>query len=384
MPQDFIYLDYNATTPVDERVLQEMLPYFSTYFGNAASKTHGLGWQAEAATDKTRQQIAEFINAEKEEIVFTSGSTESCNLAIKGVFQKYHSKGNHIITVATEHKAVLDTCAALEKQGALVTYLPVSPEGLLDLDELRKAITSQTILVCVMLANNETGVIQPIEQIAEIVHQHKSILFCDATQAAGKIRVDVNELGADLLCLSAHKFYGPKGIGALYIRRKNPRVVLQEQIDGGGHERGLRSGTLNVPAIVGFGKACEIAQYELWDTNTQLSALRAKIEHNLLDISGVRINGSTRYRLYNTANICFSSIPADQLISKINHKLCVAAGSACTSALAQPSHVLAAMGLTNDDCYSSIRFSLGKQNTGQEIDTCISLIKEVIEKHFPG
>ena len=354
------------------------------HFGNAASKTHALGWQAEAATDKARQQVAEFISSEKEEIIFTSGSTESCNLAIKGVFQKYQAKGHHIITVATEHKAVLDTYAALEKQGALVTYLPVSPEGLLDLDELRKAITTQTILVCVMLANNETGVIQPIQGIAEIVHAHKSILFCDATQAAGKMNIDVNELGADLLCLSAHKFYGPKGIGALYIRRKNPRVVLQEQIDGGGHERGLRSGTLNVPAIVGLGKACELVQNEIWDTNAHVSALRAKIEHQLLDIPGVRINGSTRYRLYNTANICFSGIPADQLISKINHKICVAAGSACTSALAQPSHVLEAMGLTKEDCYSSIRFSIGKQNTAQEINNCISLIKEAVEKHFPA
>ena len=382
MPQDFIYLDYNATTPVDERVMQEMLPYFTTHFGNAASKTHALGWQAEAAVDKARKQIASFINCEEGELVFTSGSTESCNLAIKGVFEKYKTKGNHIITVATEHKAVLDTCAALEKQGASITYLSVSPEGLIDLDELKSCITDKTILVCVMLANNETGVIQPIEQIAEIVHAHKSILFCDATQAAGKMMLDVNDLGVDLLCLSAHKFYGPKGIGALYVRRKNPRVVLQAQIDGGGHENGLRSGTLNVPAIVGFGKACEIAQSEIWDNNTKLSALRAKIEHQLLDIEGVRINGSTRYRLYNTANICFSGIKADLLISKINHKLCVAAGSACTSALAQPSHVLKAMGLSEADCYSSIRFSLGKYNTEQEIETTISLIKEMVEKHF--
>jgi cysteine desulfurase len=382
MSQDFIYLDYNATTPVDEQVMQEMLPYFTTHFGNAASKTHALGWQAEAAVDKARKQVASFINCEEGELVFTSGSTESCNLAIKGVFEKYKTKGNHIITVATEHKAVLDTCAALEKQGAVVTHLLVSPEGLIDLDELKNSITDKTILVCVMLANNETGVIQPIEQIAEIVHAHKSILFCDATQAAGKMMIDVNELGVDLLCLSAHKFYGPKGIGALYVRRKNPRVVLQAQIDGGGHEHGLRSGTLNVPAIVGFGKACEIAQNEIWDNNTKLSALRAKIEHQLLDIEGVRINGSTRYRLYNTANICFSGIKADALISKINHKLCVAAGSACTSALAQPSHVLKAMGLSEADCYSSIRFSLGKYNTEQEIETTISLIKEMVEKHF--
>ncbi len=382
MLQDLIYLDYNATTPVDERVVKEMLPYFTTHFGNAASKTHPLGWQAEAAVDKARKQIASFINSEESEIVFTSGSTESCNLAIKGTFEKYQTKGNHIITIATEHKAVIDTCASIEKRGAVVTYLPVSPEGLIDLDELKNHITDKTILVCVMLANNETGVIQPMQQIAEIVHAHKSLLFCDATQAAGKMMIDVNELGVDLLCLSAHKFYGPKGIGALYVRRKKPRVVLQAQIDGGDHEHGLRSGTLNVPAIVGFGKACEIAQRELWDNNTKLSALRAKIEHQLLDIEGVRINGSTRYRLYNTTNICFSGVKAELLISKINHKLCVAAGSACTSALAQPSHVLKAMGLSEADCYSSIRFSLGKYNTEQEIETTISLIKEMIEKHF--
>ena len=384
MLQDFIYLDYNATTPVDEQVLQEMLPYFSTTFGNAASKTHALGWQAEAATDKARQQTADFIGAEKEEIIFTSGSTESCNLAIKGVFQKYRAKGNHIITVATEHKAVLDTCTYLETQGASITHLSVSPEGLIDLDELKKTITNQTILVCVMLANNETGVIQPVQQISEIVHQHASILFCDATQAAGKMHIDVNDLGVDLLCISAHKFYGPKGAGALYIRRKNPRVVLEEQMNGGGHERGLRSGTLNVPAIVGLGKACEVAQNEMWDNNTRLSALRAKIEHQLLDIPGVRINGSTKYRLYNTTNICFSGIPADAIISKLNHRLCVAAGSACTSALAQPSHVLKAMGLSTDDCYSSIRFSLGKQNTEQEIDTTINLLKELLKKLVPA
>lgn len=380
MPQDLIYLDYNATTPVDERVVREMLPYFTTHFGNAASKTHAMGWQAEAAVDKARKQVATFINSEESEIVFTSGSTESCNLAIKGVFDKYQSKGNHIVTVATEHKAVLDTCASLEKLGAVVTYLSVSPEGLIDLDELKNTITDKTILVCVMLANNETGVIQPMQQIAEIVHSHKSILFCDATQAAGKMMIDVNELGVDLLCLSAHKFYGPKGVGALYVRRKNPRVVLQEQISGGGHEHGLRSGTLNIPAIVGLGKACEIAQQELWDNNTKLSVLRARLEHYLLDINGVRINGSTRHRLYNTANICFSGSKADAIIAKVNHKLCVAAGSACTSALAQPSHVLKAMGLNEVDCYASIRFSLGKYTTELEIDTTLALLKEVVEK----
>jgi len=378
MPEKLIYLDYNATTPVDEKALEAMLPYFSVSFGNAASKTHPAGWAAEAAVDKARQQVANLIQSEKEEIIFTSGSTESCNLAIKGVFEKYQSKGNHIITVATEHKAVLDTCAALEKKGAAVTYLSVSPEGIIDLDELKRSITDKTILVCVMLANNETGVIQPLQQIAEIVHAHNAIVFCDATQAAGKIAIDVNEIGIDLLCLSAHKFYGPKGVGALFVRRKNPRVILQPQIDGGGHERGLRSGTLNVPGIVGLGKACEIAQKEIWDVNTKISALRAKIEHYLLDIPGVRINGSTKFRLYNTANICFSGIKADSIISKINSKIYVAAGSACTSALAQPSHVLKAMGLSDEDSYSSIRFSLGKYTTEEEIQETITLLKKAI------
>ena len=377
--QKLIYLDYNATTPVDEKVLETMLPYFSETFGNAASKTHQAGWAAEAAVDKARQQVADLIHSEKDEIIFTSGSTESCNLAIKGIFEKYQSKGNHIITFATEHKAVLGTCTTLEKKGAAVAYLRVSPEGIIDLDELKKSVTDKTILVCVMLANNETGVIQPLQQIAEIAHAHNAIVFCDATQAAGKIAIEVNELGVDLLCLSAHKFYGPKGVGALFVRRKNPRVILQTQIDGGVHERGLRSGTLNVPGIVGLGKACKIAQKEMWDNNTKISALRAKLEHYLMDIASLRINGSTKYRLYNTANLCFNGIKADSIIAKINNKICVSSGSACTSALAQPSHVLKAMGLSDEDAYSSIRFSLGKYTTEDEIDETIAAIKDLLK-----
>ena len=378
MSQKLIYLDHNATTSVDARVLETMLPYFSEIYGNAASKTHIPGWQAEAAVDIARQQVANLIGSEKDEIIFTSGATESCNLAIKGVFEKYQSKGNHIITISTEHKAVLDTCAYLEKRGAEVTYLSVSPEGLIDLDELKNSINDKTILVCVMLANNETGVIQPLEEISKIAREQGAIVFCDATQAAGKLMINVNELGVDLLCLSAHKFYGPKGVGALFVRRKNPRVSLEAQITGGGHERNLRSGTLNVPGIVGLGKACEIAQEEMWDTNTKISALRAKLEHYLLDIPGVRINGSTRYRLYNTANICFSGTKADSIITKINSRICVSSGSACTSALAQPSHVLKAMGLSDEDCYSSIRFSLGKYTTEEEIEETIQLLKKVL------
>ncbi|HWY38328.1 MAG TPA: cysteine desulfurase family protein [Bacteroidia bacterium] len=378
MSQKMIYLDYNATTPVDQKVLEAMLPYFAEVFGNAASKTHPHGWKAAAAVDLARKQVADLIGCEDNEIIFTSGSTESCNLAIKGVFEKYQSKGRHIITVATEHKAVLDTCAALEKKGAEVTYLPVSPEGVIDPDELKRYISDKTILVCVMLANNETGVIQPLKEMAEIAHAHNVVVFCDATQAAGKMHIDVNELGVDLLCISAHKFYGPKGVGALFVRRKSPRVVLQAQIDGGGHEKGLRSGTLNVPGIVGLGKACEIAKAEMWDNNSQISALRAKLEHYLLDISGVRINGSTKHRLYNTSNICFTGIKADSIITKINTKICVSSGSACTSALAQPSHVLKAMGLSDEDSYSSIRFSLGKYTTENEIEETIALLKAVV------
>lgn len=378
MDNDLIYLDYNATAPVDARVAETMLPYFTEHFGNAASASHPAGWRAEAAVANARLRVASLLSCEPNEIIFTSGSTESCNLAIKGVFAKYKSKGNHIIAISTEHKAVLDVCAALELKGAQVTYLPVSPDGMVDPDEVKNAITDKTILVCCMLANNETGVIHPIGEISKIAHERGTLVFCDATQAAGKINVNLPELGADLLCLSAHKFYGPKGVGALFVKRKKPRVVLEPQIDGGGHEKGLRSGTLNVPGIVGLGRACEIAAAEMWDNNTKISALRAKLEHNLLDIPGVRINGNTRYRLYNTANICFSGTKSGELIPKINHRICVSSGSACSSALAQPSHVLKAMGLNDEDSFSSIRFSLGKYTSEDEINETIALIKKNI------
>ncbi len=378
MDKEPIYLDNNATTRMDKRVLDSMLPYFDTFYGNAASKTHPAGWQAEAAVEKARQQVATFLTATAEEIIFTSGSTESCNLAIKGVYEKYQPKGKHIITISTEHKAVLDVCASLEKKGAQVTYLPVSPEGLVDIDLFRETITKETVLVCIMLANNETGVIQPLKEIADIAHKQGAIVFCDATQAAGKMTLNVNELGADLLCISAHKFHGPKGIGALFVRRRDPRVNLQSLIEGGGHEKGLRSGTLNTPGIVGLGAACEIAASELWDNNTRISTLRAKLEHQLLDLPGVRINGSTKHRLYNTANICFSGTNSSMLIPKINSRICVSSGSACTSALAQPSHVLKAMGLSHADSYSSIRFSLSKYTTEAEIDETISILKRSV------
>lgn len=378
MDRPLIYLDHNATTPVDEQVLETMLPFFTRFYGNAASRAHAAGWQAEAAVDNARQQVAAMLGCIKEEIIFTSGATEACNLAIKGVFEKYKLKGSHIITFATEHKAVLDVCACLETKGALVTYLPVDPEGLPDLGQLKSALTDKTILVCAMLANNETGVIHPVSEIAKLTRAAGALLFCDATQAVGKIGVDVNELGSDLLCLSAHKFYGPKGVGALYVRRKSPRVSLEPQQHGGGHERGLRSGTLNVPGIVGLGAACTLAAKELWDNNTRISTLRSALEHQLLDLPGVRINGSTRFRLYNTCNICFSGTSAAALIPKISHRVCVSSGSACTSASAQSSHVLKAMGLSEADAFSSVRFSLGRHTTHEEITETISLLKKAV------
>jgi cysteine desulfurase len=374
-----VYLDYNATTPVDKRVLETMLPYFTEKFGNSASRTHAFGWLADDAVKTARMQVARLINCLEQEIVFTSGATEAINLAIKGVWQNYRSKGNHIITVKTEHKAVLDTCATLEKNGAEITYLSVDREGLIDLNELKNALTDKTILVVVMYINNETGVIQPIKEIARLTHANNSIFFSDATQAVGKINIDLEEDRIDLLCMSAHKFYGPKGTGALYVRRKDPRVSLSAQLDGGGHERGLRSGTLNVTGIVGLGKASEIAAAEMWDDSARISRLRTKLEHALCDMPGVFINGSTRHRLYNTTNICFHGFRSESLIKKISH-LAVAMGSACTSAVPEPSHVLKAMGLSDEDSYSSLRFSLGKYTTEEEIIQTISAIKEALNQ----
>lgn len=371
-----IYLDYNATTPVDQRVLDVMLPYFNQNFGNAASRTHAFGWIAEEAVKVARQQVANLLNCLDQEIVFTSGSTEGINLAIKGVWENYQSKGKHIITVKTEHKAVLDTCKALEKRGALVTYLNVDREGVIDLQELKEALTPETILVAVMYANNETGVIQPIKEIADLVHANQSFLFCDATQAVGKITIDVQEEHVDIMCVSAHKFYGPKGVGALYVRRKDPRVTLFPQIDGGGHERGLRSGTLNVPGIVGLGKACELAAQEMWDDAVRISKLRTRLEQLLCERPNTFINGSTKNRLYTTTNICFGGIRSETILKQIP-SIAVAMGSACTSAVAEPSHVLKAMGLSDEDSYSSIRFSLGKYTTEAEIKEVIETFKSV-------
>jgi cysteine desulfurase len=372
-----VYLDYNSTTPVDKRVLEIMFPYFTEKFGNASSRTHSFGWIAEDAVKKARQQVADLINCLDQEIVFTSGATEAANLAIKGVWENYRSKGKHIITVRTEHKAVLDTCAGLEKKGAEITYLSVDREGLIDLQELKNALRKDTLLVAVMYANNETGVIQPVKQIAGLVHANGSIFFCDATQAVGKINLDVQDEHIDLMCISAHKFYGPKGAGALYVRRKDPRVSLFPQLDGGGHERGLRSGTLNVPGIVGLGAACELAQKEMWEDAARISKLRTKLEQHLCDLPNVFINGSTKHRLFNTTNISFHGKRSESIIRHIPN-IAVSMGSACTSAIPEPSHVLKAMGLSDEDSYASIRFSLGKPTTEQEIKEVIRVFAEVI------
>ncbi len=370
-----IYLDYNATTPVDERVMADMLPFFTNHFGNASSNTHQFGWYAQGAIEKARLQVAELIGAESSEIVFTSGATEAINMALKGVYEAYATKGNHIITCKTEHKAVLDTCAYLQEKGALITYLNVDREGRIDLDELKNSFSDKTILVAIMAANNETGVVQDLEKIAQLSHEHNALFFSDTTQMAGKLLIDVNEMGLDLCCLSAHKFYGPKGVGALYVRRKNPRVSLIPLLHGGGHENNKRSGTLNVTGIVGLGKACEIARAEFWDDNMHISKLRGYLEHQLLEIPDLRINGSTRYRLYNTSNLYFPTLKdGSSVFSHIKHHYAVALGSACTSANAEPSHVLQAMGMNKEEAESSIRFSFGKKSQKEDVEKLAEFI----------
>ena len=370
-----VYLDYNATTPVDERVLAEMLPFFTEHFGNANSNTHPLGWYAQGAVDKARQQVANFIGAETSEIIFTSGATEAINMALKGIFEAYQTKGNHIITCKTEHKAVLDTCAYLEEKGASITYLNVDREGRIDLDELKNSFTDKTILVSIMAANNETGVLQDLEKIAEITHAHEAIFFSDTTQMAGKLPIDVNEMGIDVCCISAHKLYGPKGVGALFVRRKNPRVNLIPLFHGGGHENNKRSGTLNVTGIVGLGKACEIAQNEFWDNNMHISKVRGYLEHQLLEIPDLRINGSTKYRLYNTSNLYFPKLKdGSSVFSHIKHQYAVSLGSACTSDLSEPSHVLVAMGLNKEESDNCIRFSYGNKSQKSDIEKLAEFI----------
>jgi cysteine desulfurase len=363
-----LYLDYNSTTPVDARVVQAMLPFFTEQFGNAASSNHRYGWQAQEAVTIAREQIGNLIGAVKEEIVFTSGATESINLAIRGVVEAYASKGNHIITCATEHRAVIDTCKSLEKKGIEVTVLPVNKQGFIDLDELTKSIKPTTILICILYANNETGVLQPIEKIGKIAKEKKVLFFCDATQAVGKIPIDVLKDNIDLMAFSSHKLYGPKGCGALYIRRKNPRVSLKEQITGGGHERNFRSGTLNVPGIVGFGKAAELCIMEMEVEASRLLLLRDKFEKVLLTKNLVTINGDVTNRLAHVSNLCFNIPNGASLLASLSKLMAVSSGSACSSSSTEPSHVLKAMGLTDEASKSSIRFSLGRFTTKAEMD----------------
>ena len=375
-----VYLDNNATTKVDPRVLETMLPYFTEHYGNAASRSHSFGWEAEEAVDYAREQVAKLINAEPKEIIFTSGATESDNLALKGVFENYGSKGNHIITLATEHKAVLDSCKHIEKLGGEITYLNVDHEGLIDLDELRNAIRPGTILIAVMYANNEIGVIQPIKEINAIAKRSGILLFTDATQAAGKVPIDVNTDGIDLMALSAHKMYGPKGVGALYVRRKNPRVRLIAQIDGGGHERGMRSGTLNVPGIVGFGKACELCRIEMNKETEQIKQLRDRLESELLKLGDVYINGSVNSRLHNISNLSFKYVESEALMLGFNKNIAVSSGSACTSATLDPSYVLKALGVEDALAKASVRFGLSRFTTEEEIDYTIQQVTATVVK----
>lgn len=381
-----IYLDNNATTPVDPRVLEKMLPFFTEHYGNAASRTHQAGWYAEAAVEAARERVAELLGCEKQEIIFTSGSTEAINIALKGIAKAYESKGKHIITSRTEHKAVLDVCAALENDGYEISFLDVDREGCVDAAQLRALIRKGTIAVAVMLANNESGTIQDVAALSEIAHAHGALFFSDTTQAAGKIRMDVNELGIDVCCISAHKFGGPKGVGALFIRRKNPRATLLPWMHGGGHERGLRPGTLNVPGIAGLGAAAEIAMNEMWETNERISKLRTYTEQFLtednLERSSIErgyINGCIKSRLPNTSNILLKGIKAHELIRRVPN-IAISTGSACTSADDAPSHVLRAMGLSEEEARACIRISLGKQNTEEELLAARVSLRKAIDE----
>jgi cysteine desulfurase len=370
-----IYLDNNATTPTDPRVVEAMLPYFYEIPGNAASRNHPYGWKAEEAVEYAREQVADLIQVDAKEIIFTSGATESDNLAIKGVFEMYASKGNHIITVKTEHKAVLDACKKVEKLGGEVTYLDVKNDGLIDLEVLEAAITDKTILVSVMWANNETGVIQPMQEIGDICRKHGVLFMSDATQAVGKIPLDPKAVGVHLMAFTSHKMYGPKGVGALFVNRKNPRVKVTAQMDGGGHERGMRSGTLNVPGIVGFGKAAALAKAEMAQDTERLSALRDKLEKAFTEnVEEVYINGNIDHRMPHVTNISFKHVEGEGLMMTFNQNIAVSSGSACTSASLEPSYVLVALGLGDDLAHSSIRFSLGRFTTEEDVDYAIESV----------
>lgn len=383
MNSPIIYLDNNATTPIDKRVLDAMMPFLTDNFANASS-THQFGVNAHEAVKTARKQVAELIAAEPYEIVFTSGSTEAINLAIKGVAENYQNKGKHIVTVLTEHSAVLDTCKNLETKGFDVTYLPVQADGLIDLDTLKSVLREDTILVSIMLANNETGVIQPIREIAELTHNIGALFMTDATQAVGKIPINVDALGIDLMCMSGHKLYAPKGVGSLYVRQRLNRVKIPALLHGGGHEKGMRSGTLNVPGIVALGAACELAQKEMTKNAENIRSLRDYLETEILKIEGTSVNGNIEHRLYNTSNILFNGVDSDAMIMGLSNPendlplIAVSNGSACTSASIEPSHVLTAMGLDEVTAFNSIRFSLGKFNTKYEIDIVIGAVKNVI------
>jgi cysteine desulfurase len=373
-----VYMDNHATTPLDPRVLDEMLPYFREKFGNAASRNHPFGWAAEEGVEQARERIAKLIGATAKEIIFTSGATESNNLAIKGVAEMYREKGNHIISQVIEHKAVLDTCKRLEKQGYRVTYLPVSKDGLIDLEELKRAIDDKTILVSIMAANNEIGVLQPIAEIGKICHERGVLFHTDGVQAVGKIPVDVNKMNIDLMSLTAHKIYGPKGAGALYVRRKNPRVQISAIIDGGGHERGMRSGTLNVPGIVGLGKACEICMNDMAAESAYTSGLRDRLKDKIMgSLDECYINGSMEHRLPGNLNISFAYVEGESLLMGIND-IAVSSGSACTSATLEPSYVLKGLGAGDDLAHSSIRFGIGRFNTEAEVDYVANKLIDVV------
>jgi cysteine desulfurase len=375
-----IYLDNHATTQVDPRVFEAMKPYFMQIYGNAASRNHSFGWEAEEAVEKSRKQIADVIGATPKEIIFTSGATESNNLALKGIADMYAERGNHIITQVTEHKAVLDTCKRLEKDGVRVTYVPVKQDGLIDLDRLRDAITDKTILISIMYANNEIGVIQPIQEIGRIAKEKGVLVHSDAVQAIGKIPVNVNDDGVDLLSLTAHKLYGPKGVGALYVRRRNPRVQVTAQMDGGGHERGMRSGTLNVAGIVGLGAACEVAKGEMAEESKRLAFLRDKLKKKLMNnLDEICINGSIEHRLPNNLNISFAYVDGESLLMGLSD-IAVSSGSACTSATLEPSYVLKALGAGDDLAHSSIRFGIGRFNTEEEVDYVGDKVINVVQK----
>jgi cysteine desulfurase len=369
-----IYLDNNSTTPCDPRVVDTMVPFFYEKHGNAASRSHQFGWEAEDAVDYAREQISKLIGADEKEIIFTSGATESNNLALKGVFEMYAKKGNHFITAETEHKCILDTCKHIEKMGAEVTFLKVKEDGRIDLAEFEAAIRPTTVLASFMWANNETGVLQDMQAIGAICEKHGVLLHSDATQAVGKIPVNPRDIGVHLMSFTAHKMYGPKGVGALYVSRRSPRVKVTAQIDGGGHERGMRSGTLNVPGIVGFGKAAEIALQEMDKDAARLRAMRDRLESELCKLEETKVNGNIEHRMPHVTNISFKHVEGEGLMMTFNQNVAVSSGSACTSASLEPSYVLVGMGLGDDLAHSSIRFSLGRFTTDEDITTAIDLV----------